>query len=115
MDYWKQIFRRAFAETKKSIGSLFVKLAPAILVPLLLWREFGMGSVTSLAGIVPIAICLLEAYGIVFAALYGWKVIAAIPILLHDRDATIAELNPLDMPAFRVVIEQMNVSASNYE
>jgi hypothetical protein len=115
MDYWRQIFRRAFAETRKSIGSLFVKLAPAILVPLLLWREFGMGSVTSLAGIGPIAVCLLEAYAIVFAAIYGWKVIAAIPMLLHERDAAIAQLEPPSVPPFRAVIEQMNASASNYD
>jgi hypothetical protein len=115
MDYWRQIFRRAFAETRKAIGSMFVKLAPAILVPLLLWQEFGMGSVTSLAGIVPIAVCLLEAYGMVFAAIYGWKVIEAIPTLLHERDAAIADLKPPSVPAFRAVIEQMNVSASNYD
>jgi hypothetical protein len=115
MGYWNEIFRRAFTETKTFVGSLFVKIVPPILAAFLLWREFGIGSISSLTGLLTVATCLIEAYGMVFAAIYGWKVIAAIPMLLHERDATIVELKPSSLPVFRAVIEQMNASAINYD
>jgi hypothetical protein len=108
VDYWKQIFSRAWAETKKEFGSLSVKLVPAILVPFLQWREFGMGSVTSVAGLVEVAICVSEAYGIVFAVIYGAKLIAAGPTLLRERDDTIEQLKPKENQ-FRSKIQWMTI------
>ena len=108
MDYWQQIFYRAFAETRKEFGSWSVKLGPAILVPFLLWREFGMGSVTSIAGLLEVAICVSEAYAIVFAVIYGAKLVAAGPMLLHERDETIKRLEG-KKNQFRSTIQSMSI------
>jgi len=48
-----------------------------------------------------IALCLLESYALAFVAMYLWKLCAAVPIMLKERDLEIARLTPSRSPDFR--------------
>ena len=68
-----------------------------------------MGAVTSWFGIAPIAVCVLESYAPVFVAIYAWKAIAAVPLLLNERNATIERLEDSQRPRFLCMIQTMSI------
>jgi len=91
MHYWDEIFHRAWDETKELVSSLFVRIAPAIIAVFLQWWQFGVGSVKSWSILAEFTLSLVEAYGLVFIAIYAWKIVATVPALLRQRDTTIIE------------------------
>jgi hypothetical protein len=38
-----------------------------------------------------VALCLIESYAITFAAIYVWKLVGVVPIMLHERDEDISQ------------------------
>jgi hypothetical protein len=92
--YWKEWLKRAVSDTSAFFGirTIIGRILPPLLVPALLYLQFGMGGLTSLWAIGKLAVCLLESYALAFTGVYLWKFFAAVPALLRERDRTINTL-----------------------
>jgi hypothetical protein len=115
--YRKEWFGRALRDTYGQFTPWSVKLGPAFLTPLLLYKQFLMGSMTDLSAIWKVALCLIESYTLVFVAIFMWKLFQSVPLLLGERDAKIlsseqeiAKLNAvLVAPKFRTELKTVGL------
>jgi hypothetical protein len=119
--YWKEWLDKAFRETIKLFSPLAVKFLPPIFAPGFLYLEFGMGGLVSLSAIWKLALALAESYTLAFVAIYAWKLLAVVPMMLGERDGVIAirdrriaELTRPQSSPFRAQILDLSLSNGSY-